>query len=242
MKRKNAFTLIELLVVVTIIVLLLAMLLPALNRALATAHAAVCSSNQRQINTAWAVYASDNFGSLPGAETSRPNFDWVVIQSVPEQIDTLKAGTLWQYMDRNASVYACPDEWRPSYIRTYSFNNFLAGTTGSTWHVECVYTRQAIPRPSATLTTLEEPDPRGACFGSWVIYPGQSPWKDTWIDWATSHHFNGAVLGFADGHNELKIWSDSRTATIDWFWISTPDNPDLVYMQSIYNTNDKWVP
>ena len=80
--RSEHFTLIELLVVVSIIAILAAMLLPALNRARESAHAASCLNNTKQYATAAASYAGDYHGMLPvggGAECNPGTPDWTRI-------------------------------------------------------------------------------------------------------------------------------------------------------------------
>jgi prepilin-type N-terminal cleavage/methylation domain-containing protein len=58
MSRK-AFTLIELLVVIAIIAILAAILFPVFAQAREKARQATCTSNMKNIGTAWAMYAQD---------------------------------------------------------------------------------------------------------------------------------------------------------------------------------------
>jgi len=63
-RRRGAFTLIELLVVIAIIAILAALVLPALNRAKASAKSAKCKSNLRQVGIGLHLYVGD-FGNYP---------------------------------------------------------------------------------------------------------------------------------------------------------------------------------
>ncbi len=91
--KNRAFTLIELLVVIAIIGILASLLLPALSRAKAAAHKAVCLNNQRQIGIARQLYANDNDGFLVTGEA------WNSL-------------LCYSYLDGQTNLFNCPAEKR----------------------------------------------------------------------------------------------------------------------------------
>jgi prepilin-type N-terminal cleavage/methylation domain-containing protein/prepilin-type processing-associated H-X9-DG protein len=66
------FTLTELLVVIGLIAVLISLLLPVLGRVRASANAAACLSNLRQMNTAWTMYLTESRGRFPDYISSTP--------------------------------------------------------------------------------------------------------------------------------------------------------------------------
>ena len=89
------------------------------------------------------------------------------------------------------------------------------------------------------MVMLEEPDPRGYNWGSWVIYPQGHAQDNRFIDWPAAYHpgsgLGANTLAFADAHVEHWPWDDPRTREIVSFSTVSPNNPDLQRLQSVYS-------
>lgn len=214
----NAFSLTELLVVMAVIAILMALLLPGLDRMQERGRRVTCGSNLRQLTVAYMTFAADHNNAVVGANTTVPT-DWVVSGNTKA---SLEKGALYPYV-RSRAVYRCPSDVS-NHVRTYAISGRLEG--------EQTQARKLVDiiEPVRTLVFIEEHDPRGYNMGSWIIQKTGA----NWIDYVPSWHAGGINLSFADGHSEHWIWQDPRTRTINQFGASTPNNPDLKRLQSVY--------
>lgn len=216
-KSPRGFTLLEMLVVIAIIVMLAAILLPSIGRARDVANVTVCQTNLRQIAIAWLAYAGDNDGRIVSSNTGRGM--WV--DSGTDE-GALKRGALYPYL-RETRIYRCPAEPFKSNFRTYSLNGYLNGEANP--NVQQV---RLIKHPASTFLGIEEYDPRGYNINSFLV----PPTGDRWVDYPATWHSWGCNLSFCDGHVEYWGWSDKQTRSIQTFYASTPNNPDLKRLQA----------
>ena len=237
MKDKRAFTLIELLVVIAIIAILAALLLPVLSRAKQKAWQSTCSSNLRQVQLGWIMYAGDFHDALAhnsagdGAGESPDDPGWVagdmwldvdagedLTQST--NTDFLVGsryeafGSIGGYV-KNAAVYHCPADKSTvtiggaalTRVRSISMNNYMGAEELPGYRFFMKMQDIIAPGPSSAWVFMDERED-SINDGLFAVDPSSS---FSIIDYPADYHSGGASISFADGHMEYHKWVEGTT-------------------------------
>jgi prepilin-type N-terminal cleavage/methylation domain-containing protein/prepilin-type processing-associated H-X9-DG protein len=238
-KGRRGFTLIELLVVIAIIAILAALLLPALARAKVAAKKVQCINNQKQLATAWTMYAGDNGDVLvANGETYPPSttaklwiqgaFYYPEANTNSMYILNPKYALFGNYL-QNIKLYLCPTDrstvtisGRPyPKLRSYSLNAYLGWIGPWDRRLGPVDSRgqplyQVFKKHSALTAAMpggvflfQDVNPNSIC---WPFF-GVQMVQDYFFNWPNSSHSRGGVVSFADGHVDYHRWRDQRTIT-----------------------------
>ena len=203
-RKRFAFTIVELLVVIAIIGVLVALMLPAVQAARATARAAQCKNNMRQIGLAILQYCDLHNGEFPEWTHSGESKSWIY--------------TLAPHMESVDEIRICPEdefhaERRRMKATSYRVNDYLAANVRN--RIRNLNKLQATSRTIAIFEGADEPEPKEGDPPAKYDHVHASQWfsalnvrlkdvsRQVKRDIQPDRHFAAANYLYVDGHVDV---------------------------------------
>jgi prepilin-type processing-associated H-X9-DG protein len=233
------------------------MLLPALAKAKEKAQGIGCLNNNRQLMLAWRMYADDHDDNLVAAEdgiANRPNWcsGWINFnpnQAVNFDINAdLTRSPMFPYTGNSPAIYKCPADkatvvsqgQRVPRIRSISMSQVFGRGSWlpeSRYRIYSKFAHMTDPSPTSVFVFLDEhPDSiNDAAFANQMVTAATLSAARI-IDFPASYHNGACGFAFADGHAEIKKWTDGRTVAPVRYTgtmslnVATPGNRDVLWM------------
>ena len=227
----EGFTRIDLLAVMLTAGILCALLLPALAGTKPDSRAFQCLENQRQLVRAWLMYSSDFndviclTGGLPYTAVTTTdnqinNGNWVhgrmdLAGAYSTNTALVKAGSLFPYA-KSVEIYKCPADTKMqstgsgvtmNTIRSVSMNGWMNPISSPPNYSGHVFRKQSDIKSASTNFVVIDESPGSINDGWFDCDPYGYP--TTWVDLPASYHNRAGGISFADGHAEMKKWTDS---------------------------------
>ncbi|HTL18587.1 MAG TPA: type II secretion system protein [Patescibacteria group bacterium] len=131
-------------------------------------------------------------------------------------------GALGQYL-KGATVIHCPSDSRSRRTvgQGFSYGSYagVTGFAGQPWAnvtlAKILTKRAQLLRPAERILWMEENDPRGENWGTWVINLQGTPANDfagsTFVDSPAVFHGSSSTFSWADGHASSRRWLNAAT-------------------------------
>lgn len=253
---RRAFTRTELVALVSVAAILLSLAVPAFGRNLTGARVIECLANKQELMRAWAAFAGDHDGTVPGVgiglSTSTTNYlpempwargtmSWdsgADNTNVLRLTDPIQA-SLAPYLNRKITPFKCPADVYQSPIqkargwtrlRSVSANAAVGPGTDNGLLDPAFY--RHITKVSEFTTpppadTWVYIDEHPESINDTVFYPPSSSLQ--WVDFPAGYHDRAAGFGMADGSAQMHRWLSPRTVppvTYNNFFPPNVSTPD----------------
>ncbi len=184
----------------------------------------------------WCPGRQDEVTAANGPQLSPAN------ASVNVGDEWIESGLLYPYVG-NVSAYHCPADTGSiiaqgfgakaiyPHVRSVSMNAWLRPLSpfAGVNNVELYDKSSDLVRPGpAQLFVFIDENPLSISCASFVCAPG----VENWISFPATYHNAGSGLSFADGHAEIKRWTDQTLLTFSSAEIQQGESPELAPDQS----------